>query len=114
MFSSAASATPSLVAVERPETTASIRTHSDPNIFRNDRVLRMLLKREASRCGTAQTQTGLKGGYFGLQSELRPAMRREVASWMLEVCEEEGASTQVFCLAVSYLDRFLASCKIAK
>merc|ERR1719297_162155 len=62
----------------------------------------------------AQAQTGLKGGYFGLQSELRPAMRREVASWMLEVCEEEAACPQVFCLAVTYLDRFLQTCKIAK
>jgi len=41
-------------------------------------------------------------------------MRREVASWMLEVCEEEGCSSQVFCLAINYLDRFLSTCKISR
>merc|ERR1712117_513828 len=48
------------------------------------------------------------------QTELKPQMRREVASWMLEVCEEEECYPQVFCLAVNYLDRFLSSCKIAR
>merc|ERR1712223_822750 len=33
---------------------------------------------------------------------------------MLEVCEEEAACPQVFCLAITYLDRFLQNCKIAK
>merc|ERR1719150_45333 len=41
-------------------------------------------------------------------------MRREVANWMLELCEEEGCSPQVFCLAINYLDRFLSACKIAR
>jgi hypothetical protein len=41
-------------------------------------------------------------------------MRREVANWMLEVCEEEGAMPHIFCLAINYLDRFLAICKIRK
>ena len=89
------------------ETMSSIRAHSDPNIFRNDRVLRTLLKREVRMATTSKN-------YFSLQSELKPQMRRELASWMLEVCEEEQASPQVFCLAINYLDRFLSSCKIAK
>lgn len=89
------------------ETVSNIRAHSDPNIFRNDRVLRTLLKREVRMATTSKN-------YFSLQSELKPQMRRELASWMLEVCEEEHASPQVFCLAINYLDRFLSSCKIAK
>ena len=89
----------------------SLRGCSDPNIFRNERVLRMLLKREIRHSLTSSTS---KTSYSGLQTELRPGMRREVASWMLEVCEEEAASPQVFCLAVTYLDRFLQTCKIAK
>ena len=86
----------------------SIRAYSDPHIFRNDRVLRMLLKREVRMTNTTSKN------YFTFQTELKPHMRREVASWMLEVCEEEGSSPQVFCLAINYLDRFLSSCKISK
>merc|ERR1712117_828610 len=67
----------------------------------------MLLKREVRLASTSKN-------YFSLQTELKPQMRREVASWMLEVCEEEECSPQVFCLAVNYLDRFLSSCKIAR
>ena len=94
----------SLIAIETPNYT---RAYSDPTIFRNDRVLRMLLKREVRLATTSKN-------YFSLQTELKPQMRKEVASWMLEVCEEEECSPQVFCLAVNYLDRFLSTCKIAK
>jgi len=94
----------SLIAIETPNYT---RAYSDPTIFRNDRVLRMLLKREVRLATTSKN-------YFSIQTELKPQMRREVASWMLEVCEEEECSPQVFCLAVNYLDRFLSTCKIAK
>ena len=99
----------SLITVESTAAgVGSIRAYSDPHIFRNDRVLRMLLKREVR-----MTNTTTKN-YFTFQTELKPHMRREVASWMLEVCEEEGSSPQVFCLAINYLDRFLSSCKISK
>ena len=81
----------------------SIRAFSDPNIFRNDRVLRTLVR-----------MTSTSKNYFSFQTELKPVMRRQVAAWMLEVCEEEQTSPQVFCLAINYLDRFLSSCKIAK
>jgi len=67
----------------------------------------MLLKREVRLTSTCKN-------YFSLQTELKPGMRREVASWMMEVCEEEGCSSQVFCLAINYLDRFLSTCKIAR
>jgi len=87
--------------------TGQTRAYSDPNIFRNDRVLRMLLKREVRLTSTCKN-------YFSFQTELKPGMRREVASWMLEVCEEEGCSSQVFCLAINYLDRFLSTCKISR
>merc|ERR1719445_2076173 len=92
----------------------SLRGYSDPNIFRNDRVLRMLLKREIRHSLTSHQPLASKSSYSSLQTELRPCMRREVASWMLEVCEEEAACPQVFCLAINYLDRFLSSCKISK
>jgi len=54
--------------------------------------------------------------YFssGLQTELKPHMRKEVATWMLEICEEEQSQPEVFCLAVNYLDRFLSVCNIRR
>jgi len=87
-----------------------IWAHSDPTIFRNERVLRTLLKRELKVCPTS------KNYFLTTQPELKPGMRREVANWMLELCEEEASSDspQVFCLAINYLDRFLSSCKIAR
>ena len=47
-------------------------------------------------------------------NELRPHMRKEVAHWMLEVCEAEHCQPEIFCLAINYLDRFLSLCKIAQ
>ena len=96
----------SLLAVE--DTKHDIPAYSDPAIFRNERVLRTLLKRELKVCPTS------KNYFLTTQTDLKPGMRREVANWMLELCEEEGGSPQVFCLAINYLDRFLSACKIAR
>merc|ERR1712038_1977220 len=85
-----------------------VEAHTDPAIFRNERVLRTLLKRELKVCPTSSNY------FLTTQTELKPGMRREVANWMLELCEEEGCSPQVFCLAINYLDRFLSACKIAR
>ena len=41
-------------------------------------------------------------------------MRKEVADWMLEVCEAEQCQPEVFCLAMNYLDRFLSICTIGQ
>jgi len=88
----------------------ALRAYSDPSIFRNDRVLRTLLKREL-KLGTA---CSAKTFYSSVQTEVKPGMRQEVASWMLGLCEEEGVHPQVFCLAINYLDRFLAVCNIRR
>jgi len=99
----------SLVSVEDTgEAGDQVWTHNDPAIFRNERVLRTLLKRELKVCPST------KNYFTTTQTELKPGMRREVANWMLELCEEEGCSPQVFCLAINYLDRFLSACKIAR
>lgn len=41
-------------------------------------------------------------------------MRKEIARWMLEICEAEQCQPEIFCLAMNYLDRFLSICKVAQ
>ena len=83
----------------------TVRAYSDPNIFKSERVLRSLVSREMKQ----------NCNYFSsLQTDLKPGMREDLCTWLLEVCEEEKCEAQVFCLAVNYLDRFLAVCPIRK
>ena len=49
-----------------------------------------------------------------LQTELAPHMRKIVTDWMLEVCEDQQCQSEVFFLAVNYLDRFLSRVNIKK
>lgn len=87
---------------------APLRAYSDPNIFRNERVLRTLIRREVKHAPTS------KNYFTSMQTDLKPHMRKEVANWMLEICEEENCAPQVFCLAINYLDRFLSVCNIRR
>ncbi|KAK1153133.1 G1/S-specific cyclin-D2-like isoform X1 [Acipenser oxyrinchus oxyrinchus] len=78
----------------------------DPNLLDDDRVLLNLLsieERFLPQCS-----------YFKyVQKDIEPFMRRMVATWMLEVCEEQKCE-EVFPLAMNYLDRFLALVPIRK
>lgn len=49
-----------------------------------------------------------------VQKEIQPKMRETVASWMLEVCLDFGMQHSVFCLAITYLDKFLSKTCIPK
>jgi len=84
----------------------TLRAYSDPTIFRNDKVLKTLVRREV--------RLGGKNYCSLVQTEVKPHMRKALADWMLEICEEEGSQPEVFCLAVSYLDRFLSVCNIRR
>ena len=49
-----------------------------------------------------------------IQTEVAPHMRKIVTDWMLEVCEDQHCQSEVFFLAVNYLDRFLSLVNIKK
>ncbi len=85
-----------------------VRSIEDPNLLRDRRVLGNVLE--------APVRGGGVVDYFarGLQPELKPHMRKIVADWMLEVCEEQGCQPEVFGLAVDYLDRTLARLPVSK
>ncbi|XP_060758817.1 G1/S-specific cyclin-D2-like isoform X2 [Neoarius graeffei] len=79
-----------------------VRALLDPTIFSDDRVFHSLL--------TVEDTFLPQASYFQcVQGDLQPYMRRIVATWMLEVCEEEECEEEVFLLAVNYLDRFLSA-----
>nr|P50755.1 RecName: Full=G1/S-specific cyclin-D1 [Xenopus laevis]CAA61664.1 cyclin D1 [Xenopus laevis] len=76
------------------------RAHLDRNLI-TDRVLQTMLKAEETSCPSMS--------YFKcVQKEILPNMRKIVATWMLEVCEEQKCEEEVFPLAMNYLDRFLS------
>ncbi|KAJ8416203.1 hypothetical protein AAFF_G00382250 [Aldrovandia affinis] len=76
------------------------RAYQDANLI-NDRVLQTMLKAEDNYLPSAN--------YFKcVQKEIVPYMRKIVATWMLEVCEEQKCEEEVFPLAMNYLDRFLS------
>ena len=87
----------------------ALRAYTDPVIFRDDRVFRTLLQKQAKYIA-APTAAGSSDD----NDAIKPETRREVAAWMLEVCEAHQGSHQcppeVFCLAMNYVDRFLSIC----
>ena len=87
------------------QTSICVKAIPDPVLTNDPRVVAVMLGQEESR----------RVDYFStVQPELRPHMRRIVTDWMLEVCEDQEAGTEVFLLAVHYLDTFLSSTPIRK
>ena len=70
-------------------------------------ILKTLLSKEGK-------YVPLSEDYFEFQENLQPHMRKEVADWMLEVCEAERCQPEIFCLAMNYMDRFLCFVKIGQ
>lgn len=89
------------------ESECECRSYPDPVLLSDDRVLHNMLKMEERYCPNSS--------YFEcVQKDINPAMRKTVAEWMLEVCEEQKCQEDVFPLAMNYLDRFLSICQIKK
>ncbi|XP_032815834.1 G1/S-specific cyclin-D2-like [Petromyzon marinus] len=77
------------------------RAYVDGHLLQDKRVLPNLLSVEERYVPRAS--------YFKcVQTDIQPFMRRMVATWMLEVCEDQRCEEEVFTLAMNYLDRFLA------
>ena len=75
-------------------------------VLTSDRVLVNLL---LSECDYGQ----LQGDYMQhVQEHLAPHHRKIVTDWMLEVCQEQECSSQVFLSSVQYLDRVLSQLSI--
>lgn len=83
------------------ESDITLKAQPDPNILYDDRVLQSLLTIE-------ERFLPLCSYFQRVQKDIQPFMRRMVAGWMHEVCEEEKSHEDVFPLAINYLDRFLA------
>ncbi|XP_031781693.1 cyclin D isoform X1 [Nasonia vitripennis] len=91
------------------ETTAPAEcvAYPDPALLADDRMLQNLLRSEERYAPSAS--------YFGcVQRDISPIMRKVVAEWMLEVCEEQKCQEEVFPLSMNYVDRFLSICPIRK
>ncbi|XP_035006896.1 G1/S-specific cyclin-D3 [Hippoglossus stenolepis] len=81
------------------------RAHSDPAVTDDPRALRTLAALE--RPGRVSPDSGRVG-----QADIKPNMRRTLAVWMLQVCEEQLCEHEVFPLATHYLDSYLSACAI--
>nr|XP_056700488.1 G1/S-specific cyclin-D3 [Euleptes europaea] len=78
-----------------------VRAKRDPQLLSNRRVLRNLLRQEERYSPNV--------AYFQcVQKEIQPSMRKMLAFWMLEVCEEQKCEEEVFPLAMNYVDRYLS------
>ncbi|CAG7823390.1 unnamed protein product [Allacma fusca] len=86
----------------------SVQSYFDPVLLHHTEVV--------SRLKLLESRMEKPHDYFrnGAKEEILPYMRKVVASWMLEVCEEQRCDEAVFPLAVAILDRFLATSTIKK
>ncbi|KAL2295398.1 hypothetical protein Nmel_017810, partial [Mimus melanotis] len=83
------------------------RAGRDPQLLGDRRVLQNLLSLEE--------RYSPRVSYFQcVQRDIQPYMRKMLAFWMLEVCEEQKCEEEVFPLAMNYVDRYLSSVAVHK
>lgn len=79
----------------------------DKNILNDDRLIDNLLNMEDFY--------RIQSNYFSfVQTEIKPWMRKTLASWMLDVCKNQSREKDVFVVAMNILDRFLSVQSIGK
>ncbi|WAR07174.1 CCND2-like protein [Mya arenaria] len=89
------------------ETDAPRRAYEDPVLIQDSRVLQNLLALE--------DRYQPNPNYFKcVQTDIKRYMRKMVAQWMLEVCDEQRCEEEVFPLSMNYLDRFLSVCDTSR
>lgn len=85
-----------------------VKAQVDRTLTSDDRVLYNMVRNEHRYLPS-------NPDYFrSVQVEIKAHMRKIVADWMLEVCQELCCQPEVFCLAVNLMDRFLARCRLQK
>ncbi|XP_018016979.1 G1/S-specific cyclin-D3 [Hyalella azteca] len=72
----------------------------DLSLLQDRRVLDNMLRLQSTMLPTDEY-------LYSPSSDIKPAMRKVVTNWMLEVCDEQRCEDQVFLVAVNLLDRFL-------
>uniref|UniRef100_A0A8C3EWC9 Cyclin D3 n=1 Tax=Corvus moneduloides TaxID=1196302 RepID=A0A8C3EWC9_CORMO len=83
------------------------RAGRDLHLLGDRRVLQNLLSLEE--------RYSPRVSYFQcVQRDIQPYMRKMLAFWMLEVCEEQKCEEEVFPLAMNYVDRYLSSVPVQK
>lgn len=85
------------------EAEAPRRAYEDPVLIHDNRVLQNLLALE-------DRYQPNPNYYKCVQTDIKSYMRKMVAQWMLEVCDEQRCEEEVFPLSMNYLDRFLSVC----
>lgn len=77
------------------------RAYEDPVLIQDNRVLQNLLALE-------DRYQPNPNYYKCVQTDIKRYMRKMVAQWMLEVCDEQKCEEEVFPLSMNYLDRYLS------
>ncbi|KAG0418365.1 hypothetical protein HPB47_004887, partial [Ixodes persulcatus] len=96
-----------LMCIESPHFGKVLRAPSDSTILGDRTVMAGMLDLQSRYTVTCDYCRQV-------QTEVLPPMRKVLAQWMSEVCEEQSCEDIVFPCAMNYVDRFLARTDVKK